>query len=826
MSDVARCGPTRQQQEKRRLSLETIRHKVARVAVQNRWYTLGAALLITVVFAYGLLHVEARTIFSDLFPKSHPFVQAYTDHPNFGNPLTVTIMVKRTDGKGIYTAETMDKLFRMSRDVDLIPGVDHDQIVSIATEKARYTVLTADGIFSNPIMDDAPPVTAGDLAEIRRRVNESPFVRTFLVSQDDTAAVINATFIERLVDYGQVFDKMQELVAAHSDANHQVHIAGWPMLTGWVYHFGSDTAKIFAITLGLMFLCLLAVMRNTAGVLTPVIVSAISAVWGFGFVGWLHHPVEPLLMVVPLLLIARSFSHSVQATERYYELLSELGDKRRAAEMSLAVMVAPGTLGIFTDVCGLLLVALAPIPALERFSLFTGFWALMLVPTSVILTPVLLSLLPAPTNLDQLVGQTKDAGTVHRLLSATLGGMSRLSTGPRAKYTAAAFVATTLVSAVLMLRLQVGNPVEGSNLLREDSQFNTAVREINRHFPGVMTLEVIFEGKQGRIVRQSDTLTTMRTLQRCLESQANPPTATLSFADYAPEANRLFNGGNPKWAPVDRDDASASAAASALMLGTSPKAFLHIADFEQKNATVSLWYPNNKQATVDAALADARSCIASVGAEHETFRIRLASGSIALQQSINDTVDTYQWYILAGINLVIFVGCALAYRSWAAALILLVPVNLANAMLTAFMVLMGMGLDVNSLPILAIGIGVGIDYGIYMVSRICEEFKDSGHLGDAITVALVTCGKAILFTALLMTIGIVPWYFLSELKFLSDMGLLLVVVMTINMLLALLLVPLLIYLFKPGFVSAEHHLLSESVDGLLDEPGHTATQLR
>lgn len=801
--------------------METLRHKVARITVRNRWYTLGLALLITAIFGYGLLHVEAKTIFSDLFPKSHPFVKTFTDHPNFGNPLTITILLKRTDGKGVYTVETMDKLNRMSRDVDLIPGVDHDQIVSIATAKARYTVLTADGIYSNPVMDDTPPRTAQELTEIRRRVNESPFVRTFLVSQDGSAAVINATFLERLVDYGQVFDNVEALVAKYSDARHEVHVAGWPMLTGWVYHYGKDTAKIFAVTLGLMFICLLVVMRNTAGVLTPVIVSAISAAWGFGFVGWIHHPVEPLLMVVPLLLIARSFSHSVQATERYYELLAELGDKKKAAEMSLAVMIAPGTLGIFTDVCGLLLVALAPIPAIERFSLFTGFWAMMLVPTSVILTPVLLSVLPAPKNIKQLAGSAKDAGLVNRILSRTLAATATLSIGPRAKFTTAAFVIVTIGALALMFRLQVGNPVEGSNLLRESSAFNTAVREINKNFPGVMTLELIFEGKQGRIVSQADTLLTMRTLQRCLESQEHPPTATLSFADYVPEANRLFNGGNPKWSPLDPDDASVGAASSALMLGTSPKAFLHIADFEQKNATVSLWYPNNKQATVDLALSDTRTCLAKVGVEHEKFRIRLASGSIALQQSINETVDTYQWYILIGINLVIGIGCSLAYRSVAAALILLVPVNLANALLTAYMVVADMGLDVNSLPILAIGIGVGIDYGIYMLSRICEEYLESKRIEDAITVSLVTCGKAILFTALLMTIGIAPWYFMSELKFLSDMGLLLVVVMTINMILALVLVPLLVYLFKPRFISTEHSLLSESVDGLLDSPAHT-----
>lgn len=804
--------------------VENLRHKIARFAVRNAWLSLTIALVITSFFAAGLFHVEARTVFSDLFPKHHPFVRAFKDHPNFGNPLTVTIMVKRVDGKDIYNSDTLAKIWSMSRDVDLIPGVDHDQIVSIATEKARYTVVTSDGIYSNPILDEKLPTTQAELEEVKRRVNESPSVRTFLVSEDGTAAVINATFIELLVDYGIVFSGVQDLVLKYGDDNHKVYVAGWPTLTGWVYHFGSQTGKIFGVTLLLMFLFLALAMRNAAGVLTPVLVSGISAVWGFGFVGWIRDPIEPLLMVVPLLIIARSFSHSVQATERYYEFLAELGDKRKAAELSLAVMIAPGTLGIFTDACGLLFVALAPIPALERFAVFTGFWALMLIPTSVILTPVFLAVLPAPKNISRLIGYGKSTGSIHRLLNGALSHIASLSTGKQAKLTAGVFGVITIISLALMLKLQVGNPVEGSNLLNEDSEFNTAVREINRHFPGVMTLEIIFEGKEGRIVRQSDTLATMRKLQRCLESKEHPPTATLSFADYSSEANRLFNGGNPKWLPLDKDDVSAAAASTALMLGTSPVAYLHVADFDQKNATVSVWHENNKQETVDESLSDARACLESVGLEHERFRIRLASGSIALQQSINETVDAYQWYILAGINLVIAIGCSLAYRSFVAALILLIPVNLANIILTAYMVTVGMGLDVNSLPILAIGIGVGIDYGIYQLSRICEEYRDIQNIADAIRRALLTCGKAILFTALLMTIGIIPWYVMSDLKFLSDMGLLLVVVMTINMILALILIPLLVYLIKPRFVSSEHHLLSESVDGLLDLPEHLVAQ--
>jgi uncharacterized protein len=139
-------------------------------------------------------------------------------------------------------------------------------------------------------------------------------------------------------------------------------------------------------------------------------------------------------------------------------------------------------------------------------------------------------------------------------------------------------------------------------------------------------------------------------------------------------------------------------------------------------------------------------------------------------------------------------------------------VNLSNVLLASVMVLMGIGLDVNSLPIAAIGIGVGIDYGIYLLSRICEEFRDNQHHGEAIQAAVTTTGKAIFFTATIVLLGILPWYFLSELKFLADMGLLLVMIMLINMVIALVVLPLLVYLFKPKFVEREHLIISENVD--------------
>ncbi|MGE0483096.1 MAG: RND family transporter [Gammaproteobacteria bacterium] len=794
--------------------MKGIRYSLASFTMNNRLLVAGVLFGITAFFAVGLSKVELKTIFSDLFPKSHPFVQTYKDHPNFGNPLTVTMMVKVKDGGTIYNPDTLQKVWDLTRDIDLAPSVDHDQILSITTEKARFAEATPFGIDMRPLMEDKSPQTDDEIAKFIAAVDKAPNVRTFLISEDETATLITATFIEHSLDYGKTFEYVQKLVEDARDDKHMVYVAGQPMLTGWVYRYEVQMLSIFAITAAALLISLVLYMGNIPGVVTPIAVSVVAAIWGFGFVGWLGDPIEPLIMVVPLLLVARSFSHAVQFIERYYELYYELKDRKKAAELALGVMMAPGVLGIVTDAAGLFLIAVAPIPVMERFAIFCGFWAAILVPCNMFLTPILLSYFPAPKNVAKLIGKAEEKSW-HDSIIHLLAVVGKVSHGAGARITTPIVAVLAVVGTWLMLQIHIGNPVEGSNLLKESSEFNTAVRAVNAHFPGLMTLEVVFEGKEKNnrfLTSNPGAIGTMFQMQRYLEAQDPPPEATLTWADYLPEANRLFSGGNPKWAPLDQSSESISAATNALMVGSSPKAYSHVTDFTMSNGTLSLWYKDNKQDTVDTALAQTRAALDVIGLDHDDYRVRLGTGAIALQQSVNDTVDKYQYIILGFLNLVILLTCSYAYRSIAAGILLLIPVNFSNVLLGAVMVLMGIGLDVNSLPIAAIGIGVGIDYGIYLLSRICEEFRDSQHHGDAIQAAVTTTGKAIAFTATIVLIGILPWYFLSELKFLADMGLLLVMIMLINMVIALVVLPLLVYLFKPKFIEREHLILSENVD--------------
>ena len=820
--------------------MNALRFRIARWVIGHRSVVTVLFLAMTVAFAAGLPRVEIRTIFSDLLPADDPFVQTFLEHPNFGDPLTLVLMVKRTDGETLYNTETLQKVWDLTRAFHLLPAVNPDTILSITTEKARYAEATPYGINMRPLMGDSVPTDQAELDDFHLRVDRSPVSRNYLVSQDSTATLISASFYEHQLDYEVLFAQAQALAEQGRDAQHEIHVIGQPTLTGWVYALQEQTYLIFAITIGLLIAALVFYVRNTAGITVPIVVSVVSAIWGFGLIGWIGAPIDPLLMIVPLLLVARSFSHCVQFTDRYYEILSEIGDKRRSAEITMGVMLAPSVLGIITDALGILFIGLAPIPAMQRFALFAGFWALCLIPTGVILIAILLSYLPTPRNIQRLTSQDTGSG-VHALQRRALSGLSGLVTGKAARVTGLATVALSLAAIVIALQIKIGNPVEGSNLLWQDSEYNQGVRAVNDHFPGVNSLEIILESKDDdstpRTARTLEAYRLSKEIQRLAEEGAGegglPARVTRSFADFMEEGNRLYSGGHPKWLPLDHSNQAVGAAAMAITFGQNPLNFSQVADFKFQNSTISLFYRDNTQATIDGALASARYAIDQVSGgdgEYEGNSLRLAAGlatgTIALQESMNSVVERYHWLILLLLAAAIFVIATFAYRSTVAALVVLVPVTLANFYLTAAMHMMGIGLDINSVMVAVLGVGVGIDYGFYLLSRICEEYSaKEGDWAKAIHNAMTTTGKAIMFTAGIMLVGILPWYFLSDLKFTADMGLLLAAIMLINMVLALVVLPLLMWFLKPKFAARDDLIVGESVDlSKFRDPGPAAYQ--
>ena len=139
------------------------------------------------------------------------------------------------------------------------------------------------------------------------------------------------------------------------------------------------------------------------------------------------------------------------------------------------------------------------------------------------------------------------------------------------------------------------------------------------------------------------------------------------------------------------------------------------------------------------------------------------------------------------------------FRALSPGLILVLPLFVANFLVFGYMAIMKIGLNVNTLPVASIAIGVGVDYGIYFLSRVKEEYQRVNDLQEATAIAILTTGKAITFTALTIILSVTTWVF-SSIKFQAEMGLLLSMVTLFHLCGALIFLPALVTVLKPRFI--------------------------
>jgi len=219
---------------------------------------------------------------------------------------------------------------------------------------------------------------------------------------------------------------------------------------------------------------------------------------------------------------------------------------------------------------------------------------------------------------------------------------------------------------------------------------------------------------------------------------------------------------------------------------------------DYRNATVTLFYRDYSNLVAKNALEAAKEFIASNPQEHVTFR--LAGGLIGLLAAVNEEIENsyrINLYLVLG---TVFVLSYLTYWSLMGAIIVMLPSLIAQPLTEAVMYLWGIDMNINSLPVAAVGIGIGIDYGYYVLSRIVEEYAEVKDFDKANERALLTTGRAIFFTGTTLVASVALWIFFP-MRFQAEMGSQLLIILGMNMLGGLFLLPALIALLKPKFVT-------------------------
>ena len=778
--------------------------KLSLVIMKHRFAVLGIILAVTVLFCVQIKNVAVETQFEDFLPSDHPYIKIHNKYvEQLGDPLKVIMMLKVEEGD-VFNEETLHKIKRITYALDSIPGVNHNQVYSIGSRKLKKISVTSSAIFVKDLMETVP-ANDEEMESFRDIVLNNGEVYGVWLSRDEKSTLFSAAFLPGLVDYNVLFEKVQEIIRDESDEKHSLYAAGEPVLTGWVYKFQEEMYAIFALTFLTLFCLLFCYFRNMVGVVVPMLATIIGGIWGLGFCGILGFNLEPLTLVIPLLIMARALSHSVQIMERYFECYNEHRELIPSCVECTASIVPPGLLGITTDAMGILLIAVAPIPVMQKLAYVCGFWAFSIIFTGLILTPVLISLFKPPKNIAKIVDMNQGA------TQKILGIMARLGYGKAGATCFGIAVILAGVTGWISSKVDIGDVNPGTPILWEDSAYNVAIEQINSNFPGTEELYVIAEGDRDWAVGDPKVLKVLDSFQRHME-RSSLVAGTNSIADFLPAFHRYVYAGYPKFEVLPTQIDESAQLFNVLSRGSGPGDFDRYYSRDGKNANIIIWYKDHMGETIRGGMSWVKEFIKEnkILLEDAKLTLQLASGNIGVLAALNETVQESQLLNFALVMGVIFVLCSITYQSMVAAFILMIPLNLTNLITLSIMKGLGIGLNINTLPIVSVGVGVGIDYGIYLLSRLCEEYQIRGSYSLATaTAAVKTTGKAIFFTATTMIAAVIFWYFLSSLRFQAEMGLLLAIIMAINMVGALILIPSLVYVFKPKFLGKVKVLIKE-----------------
>jgi len=782
-------------------------NRFAEFLVRNRVILLIIIGIITVLFFYQCLKLPIKTCFADLLPQKHPYIQVHNKIRNiFGGANQVLIMVQVREGD-IFNSSTLKKVKWISEELEKIPGVDPYKIRSISVPKMKDFSFSSGTMKIDPLMFPDIPQNKEEMERLRDKIYSNSRYYGPFVSFDSKKTLIMVDFLEEDIDYPVVFKELNRIRDKTEDNNHIINIAGEPMHLGYIDFYTSQVLLILGCTVIGIILMLFMYYRSIRAIFIPVLSAAMSAVWGLGFMSLLGYSLDPLILVLPFLIALMTARHSMQCISRYMEEYKREKNMEAAAVKTIASMFLPGVTSIITDALGIALVAIATIPVLTHIAVACSFWCVATVILSVILTPLLTSCFPETERMRKYIHRTlTNDKTGYR--EKLLGWIGRWIPR-RGKWVVA--VVSILVVAVgwnYASQIRVGDFMPGSSILWPFHRYNKDAFRITFSMPLLNPLYVILEGDdgfeegfeegRGGFVTRGTTLREIDRFQRYIMKHERVMFVN-SIVNTVPGFLMSTYEDDPQWYHLPRADKVLHFITHRMLFSGAPGTWDKYVGMEDKYANIVIYCRDKMPKTTESVLQYIEDYIAETPGP-PGGRYLLAGGAVGVQAGVRDVIAGAQiWNLIFALGGV-FLFCAINFRSFTAGFILTVPLAVSNVLTFALMGAYNIGLTVNTYPVASVGIGLGVDYGIYFMSRLIEEGKSGAGLDEAIYQTLRTNGKAIIQIASTLTVGLLIWIF-SPLKFQAEMGALLAILLFLNMLGALFLVPTLTCIIKPKFVT-------------------------
>lgn len=781
---------------------------IERALFNHRAVVVLLCALVTALLGWQATRLQLNASFEKTIPTSHPYIQNFLAYQSelsgLGN--AVRVAVARPQGN-IYDAQYLDTLRRLSDEVFLLPGVDRARMKSLWTPTTRWVGVTEDGLEGGPVIPDGFDGSPAKLQQLAANVARSGEIGQ-TVARDAASTVIFVPLLAKdaqgqSLDYALLSRQLETLRGKYEAEGVAVHITGFAKIVGDLIDGVRAVLVFFAIAVAIATAMVLWYTRCIRSTLLVVLASLVAVVWQLGLLPLLGYALDPYSILVPFLVFAIGMSHGAQKMNGIMQDVGRGVDKLVAARFTFRRLFLAGLTALLADAVGFAVLLVIDIQVIRELAIAASVGVAVLIFTNLILLPILLSYTGVSAVAAERSLRAEQADAVGAAKHPLWALLDRFTQRPWATVAVAAGLVMGVGGFLVSTQLKIGDLDPGAPELRADSRYNRDVGFMNAAYgAGSDVLAVMVKTPEGQC-SHFDALNKVDALEWELR-QIDGVESTNSLSLLNRRVLSGLNEGNPRWYEfLPNQDMLNTVTASA------PRGLYNDAC---GLLTVYVYLRDHKADT----LARVVGHIEAFAQRNNTAdtKFLLAAGSAGIEAATNIVVkDAWRTMLLMVYGAVV-VLCFVTFRSWKAVVVAVLPLVVTSFLAEALMVALGMGVKVATLPVIALGVGIGVDYALYILSITLSQLREGKSLSEAYYRALLFTGKVVMLTGVTLAVGVITWV-ASPIKFQADMGLLLAFMFLWNMLGALVLLPALAhFLLKPAAPVANARATARDVHGV------------
>ncbi|MCG7544621.1 MMPL family transporter [Pseudoalteromonas sp. MM17-2] len=760
--------------------MQTLVELLERSLFRHRMWVILAFIIATVALAWQATKLQLDASFNKNIPLNHQYMKVYTKHEKqFGGANGILISV--CDARGdIFNPEFFTQLKAVHDQLYFIPGVNRPLVNSIYSPSARFVEVVEDGFSGGPIIPANFSADKAGLARVKENIEKAKVVGR-MVASDYSCAMVSAQLMEFDPQTGEKLDTLDiaeqlesKIRTPLSTDNVSIHIIGFAKMAGDIAEGAKDVVLFFAIAIAITLVMVWLFCKSFKLTLLPIGCSIIAVVWQMGLLSTLGFGLDPMSILVPFLVFAIGVSHGVQMINGIAKKVQLGSDAKTAAQSSFKALLIPGGIALLSDTVGFLTLLAIDIGIIRELAITASLGVAVIIFTNLLLLPVIASYLTF-SKLAVLEADNANKNALFKLRELLVATTNK-------KNATAILICTAVLFAFgywQSQNMRIGDLHAGAPALHEEARYNQDTFLISdRYSISVDILKVIVEAYPAACTEHE----VMDRISQFQWRMDNIPgvQSSVSLASVAKAVNAGYNEGNLKWQTLPRNSASLVQATSRVETSSG------LLNGDCSVMPVIIFMEDHKAESIERVVAAVKEYGAEFGTDKVSFR--LASGPIGVMAATNESVSKAQTPMMLYVYGAVIILCLLSFRSLRATIAVVLPLYIVSTLAQALMVGLEIGLTVSTLPVIALGVGIGVDYGIYILSSMMTQLKQGVHLSEAYRNALAERGSAVLFTGITLAVGVSTWIF-SALKFQVDMGILLTFMFLVNMLGAVLILP-------------------------------------